>query len=600
MAGVIALPAIIVAASAGIAGPRAMPSAHAERVPVTLRFREAAADVGLRFVHESGAAGAFRLPEIMGSGCALLDYDGDGDLDVYLLQGSPDAQSRSSLFRNELVERGRLRFTDVTDRSGLGQRAWSMGVAAGDYDNDGDPDLYVTAFGANVLYRNDGRGRFTDVTAEAGVDDQRWNASAAFVDYDADGDLDLFSTAYVDFTEKGNKPCYDPAGPRDYCLPAEFHPLPARLFRNDGAGRFTDVTAPSGVGSAAGAGLGVVATDVNGDHLLDLYVANDGTPNHLWVNQGDGTFTEDALLSGAAYDGSGRAKADMGVAAADVDADGDEDLFVTHLIGEGATLYLNDGQGRFEDATVRWRLGAISHPFTGFGTDWFDADRDGRLDLFIANGAVAIVDARLGRPYPYQQRNLLLRHEAAGGRAAYRDASPDAGPVLALEEVSRGAAFGDLDNDGDVDIVVSNNNGPVRLLLNETATDAHWISIELEATTAAPDGQGALVRVVPREGPAILRRAHTDGSYLSASDPRVHVGLGEIGAIDGVIVEWRRGERERFPATPIDRLVTLRQGRGRAEREGVERQTRPRSDAGLAGPMHSEATPAGRAWRRDE
>ncbi|MGH9159352.1 MAG: CRTAC1 family protein [Vicinamibacteraceae bacterium] len=507
---------------------------------------------------------------------------------------------RDSLFRNELAEGRRLRFTDVTKRSGLARRAWDMGAASGDYDDDGDPDLYVTAFGSNALYRNDGTGVFTDVTAKAGVDDPRWSTSAAFVDYDADGDLDLFSAAYVDFTEKGNKPCYDPAGQRDYCLPAEFHPLPARLFRNDGAGRFTDVTAPSGIGSAAGAGLGVVATDVNGDGLLDLYVANDGTANHLWVNKGDGTFIEDALLSGAAYDGSGRAKAGMGVAAADVDADGDEDLFVTNLVGEGATLYLNDGQGRFEDATVGWRLAAVTHPFTGFGTEWFDADRDGRLDLFTANGAVAIVDARRGRPYPYQQRNLLLRHEAAGGRAGYRDVSLDVGPALALEEVSRGAAFGDLDNDGDVDIVVSNNNGRVRLLLNETRTASHWVSIKLEATTVAADGQGALVHVLPRGAPAIVRRAHTDGSYLSAGDARVHVGLGEIGAIDGVIVEWRRGDRERFRATRIDRLVTLVQGGGRADRNGVKRDEGPQSDADLGGGTYAAPTAAGRAWRRDE
>ena len=473
-------------------------------------FREVAQETGLRFTHEPGAAGQYRLPEIIGSGVALLDYDGDGDLDVYLVQGSPNARTSSRLFRNEMMKDRRLRFTDVTETAGVARRGWGMGAAVGDYDNDGDPDLYVTSFGSNTLYRNEGRGRFADVTSEAGVDDPRWSASAAFVDYDADGDLDLFVTAYVDFSEKGNKPCYDPAGQRDYCLPAEYRPLPARLFRNEGGGRFSDVTDPSGIGSAAGAGLGVVSTDANGDGFLDLYVANDGTKNHLWMNTGNGRFTEDGLMSGTAYDAAGRAEAGMGVAAADFDADGDEDLFVTNLIGETNTLYLNDGKGLFEDATVRLKLAAPSRPFTGFGTDWFDFDNDGWLDLFVANGAVAIVDVLRGRPYPYQQRNLLLRNEGGQG---FRDLTGDAGPALALEEVSRGAAFGDIDNDGDVDIVVSNNNGPARLLLNEQRS-RHWLSIRLEGTTAARDGQGALVRVL-RTWRASSREASTHRWQLS-------------------------------------------------------------------------------------
>jgi hypothetical protein len=249
----------------------------------------------------------------------------------------------------------------------------------------------------------------------------------------------------------------------------------------------------------------------------------------------------------------------MGVAAADFDADGDEDLFVTNLIGETNTLYLNDGKGFFEDATVRLKLAAPSRPFTGFGTDWCDFDNDGWLDLFVANGAVSIVDVLRGRPYPYQQRNLLLRNEGGQG---FRDLTGDAGPALALEEVSRGAAFGDIDNDGDVDIVVSNNNGPARLLLNEQRS-RHWLSIRLEGTTAARDGQGALVRVLRRGAPALVRRAHTDGSYLSASDSRVHIGLGDTESIEGLVVEWRFGDREAWPSMPTDRTITVRQGSGR-------------------------------------
>jgi enediyne biosynthesis protein E4 len=575
---------VLTAAGGAVARvPAAAPDSVRPAAPI---FREVAQETGLRFTHEPGADGQFRLPEIIGSGAALLDYDTDGDLDVYLVQGSPAARTSSRLFRNGLIEDRRLHFTDVTEQAGLVRSGWGMGAAVGDYDNDGDPDLYVTSFGSNALYRNDGRGTFTNVTAEAGVDDPRWSTSAAFVDYDADGNLDLFVAAYVDFSEKSNKPCYDPAGQRDYCLPAEYRPQPARLFRNDGRGRFADVTGPTGIGSAAGPGLGVVATDANGDGLLDLYVANDGTANHLWMNTGTGRFTEEGLLSGTAYDAAGRAEAGMGLAAADFDTDGDEDLFVTNLIGETNTLYLNDGKGLFEDATVRLKLAAVSRPFTGFGAGWVDIDNDSRLDLFIANGAVAIVDALRGRRYPYQQRNLLLRNDGAAG---FHDLTEEAGPALALEEVSRGAAFGDLDNDGDVDIVVSNNDGPVRVLLNE-APPRHWLAIRLEGTTAARDGQGALVRVRRRGAPDLLRRAHTDGSYLSASDSRVHVGLGEAASIEGLVVEWRHGDREEWPAMPVDRLITLRQGSGRQPRE----QALP---AAARSPLRLGAIDAGRATR---
>jgi hypothetical protein len=522
------------------------------------RFIDATGESALAFEHEAGAAGAFRLPEIIGSGAALLDYDGDGDLDVYLIQGHPGARTSDRLFRNTL-ESGRLTFVDVTAAAGLGRTAWGMGAAVGDYDNDGDADLYVTAFGSNVLYRNNGNGTFTDVTADAGVDDPRWTTGAAFVDYDADGDLDLVVVAYVDFTDAGNKPCYEPGGQRDYCLPAEFRPLPARLFRNEGAGRFADVTGPAGLGAASGAGLGVIATDANGDGWLDLYVANDGTANHLWVNNGDGTFAERGFESGTAVDIAGRAEAGMGLASADFDEDGDEDLFVTNLVGETNTLYVNDGRGAYEDRTPEWALAVPSRPFTGFGTAWFDLDHDGRLDLFVANGAVSIDDRHRGSPHPYQQRNSLLRLEAG----AYRDVSLEAGPALALEEVSRAAAFGDLDNDGDLDVLVTNNNGPVRLLRNDLPRRHHWLGLRLQGTTAVRDAQGAAVRVIRPGGAVTLRRAHTDGSYLSASDPRVFVGLGVDGRVAGVEVEWRRGEREVFEGVPVDRMVTLRQGQGR-------------------------------------
>ena len=518
-------------------------------------FRDMAAESGLNFQHTTAAAGNFYLHEIMGSGAALFDYDSDGDLDVYLVDGSPSGSNR--LFRNQLIEGGRLRFTDVTDRAGVGHRGWDMGAAIGDYDNDGRLDLYVTGFGPNVLYHNNGDGTFSDVTGAAGVDDPRWSTSAAFVDYDRDGDLDLFVATYVDFTWKGNKTCNDPGGARDYCSPAHYKPLPARLFRNEGNRRFVDVTATSGIGSAAGAGLGVACADFDGDGWIDIYVANDGTPNHLWLNNRDGTFSERGLTSGTAYSIDGLARAGMGIAAGDFDNDGDEDLFVTNLTREMNTLYLNGGRGLFLDATARFRLGAVSLPFTGFGTGWFDYDNDGLLDLFIANGAVSIVDALRGTPHPYHQKNLCLRNEGT----AFRDVSREAGPALELSEVSRGAAFGDIDNDGDVDVVVTNNNGPVRLLVNQAGSVNHWLSLRLKGR-GNRSALGATIALLRPDRPPLWRRAHTDGSYLSASDSRVDFGLGTASAADAVVVRWPNGVSEMWRPPGVDRELTLEEGRG--------------------------------------
>ncbi|MGH9855798.1 MAG: FG-GAP repeat domain-containing protein, partial [Blastocatellia bacterium] len=439
-------------------------------------FREAAAETGLNFHHFTGSTGEFYLPEIMGAGAALLDYDNDGDLDVYLLQGvmldekkkpteakfppPKDWKPGNRLFRNELIPSGKLRFTDVTEKAGVGFIGYGMGAATGDYDNDGDVDLYVTNFGSNVLYRNNGNGTFTDVTREAGVDDPRWSSSAAFVDYDRDGDLDLFVCNYIDFTIKGNKRCYAPTGEPDYCSPASYRPAPDRLFRNEGAGKFTDVTQSSGIGAAVGPGLGVTCADFNGDGLIDIYVANDGAANLLWINKGDGKFEENGLMAGAAYSADGVARAGMGVTAGDFDNDGDEDLLVTNLTKEGSTLYRNQssqgGKGQFDDATIEFNLAQPSFLSTGFGVAWFDYDNDGWLDLCAANGGVTLLPTLRGQPYPFHQRNQLFHNE--GGRS-FREMTNSAGPALQLSEVSRAAVFGDIDNDGDVDVLVTNNNG---------------------------------------------------------------------------------------------------------------------------------------------
>lgn len=546
------------------------------KAPETQRgvlFREAAAEAGLKFHHFTGATGQYFMPEIMGAGVALLDYDNDGDLDVYLLQGTmldpsgkplfPPAAGEppgNRLFRNELIPSGRLRFTDVTAEAGVGSNGYGMGAATGDYDNDGNVDLYVTNFGHNVLFHNNGNGTFTDVTKRAGVDDPRWSSSAAFLDYDRDGDLDLFVLNYVDFTLKGNKRCYSTAGELDYCTPKAYRGVTSKLFRNEGGGKFTDVSVPSGITSAYGPGLGITAADFNGDGWIDVYVANDTAANILWLNQANGTFKDVALMTGAAFGEEGLPKAGMGVGAGDFNNDGAEDLIVLNLRREGCTLFRNNGKGDFQDATLQSGLGPASFSYTGFGVDWQDYDNDGLLDLFMANGAVTIMESLRGDPYPFHQRNLLFHNEGEG--KGFRDATDEGGPAFALSEVSRGAAFGDIDNDGDTDIVVANNNGPARLMLNESGSKRNWLQVRLEGVRDNRMGIGARVVVLRQGQKPLWRRVHTDSSYLSAGDPRVLFGLGRSASVEGILVEWPSGARERWDNLPINKLNTLRQGSG--------------------------------------
>lgn len=543
----------------------------AEPAKATPLFVEAAAQTGLNFTHHPAPSGKFYMPEIMGSGGALLDYDNDGDLDVFLIQakpldaGAPPPQGitlGNRLFRNELAPTGKLAFRDVTGESGLGRVMYGMGATTGDYDNDGYVDLYVTAFGANALYHNNGPGKdgvftFTDVTGISGTQDERWSTSASFVDYDLDGDLDLFVLNYIDFSPTNNKKCSAPSGEPDYCTPKTYRPVPARLFRNDGGHRFTDVSLASGISSAFGPGLGIACSDFNGDHWPDCFVANDTAANLLWINRKNGTFAEQGLAAGAAYSEDGLVKAGMGVAAADYDADGDEDLFVVNLTREGATLFAGDGRGGFQDVSLRLGLRPATFSFTGFGTDWFDYDNDGWLDLFVANGAVTLMESLRGRPWPFHQTNLLLRNEA-GKR--YVDVSAQAGAAFELAEVSRGAAFGDIDNDGDTDILVTNNNGPARLLLNQAS--APWIAVQLEGTSANRMALGAQVGLERAGMPTLWRRVHTDGSYLSASDARVLFGLGGKASADAIVVRWPGGAQERWTNVAPGKLARLRQGTG--------------------------------------
>ncbi len=559
-------------------------------------FVDVARDAGLDFVHFNGMSGEHYSSEIMGGGAALFDYDNDGDLDLYLVQGHMLGRGKTladasfpprypepltdRLYRND-QQTGKggsaaggqkqrppeLRFTDVTESSGTLSGGYGMGVAAADFDNDGWVDLYVTNFGPNHLLRNRGDGTFEDVTGASGAGDRRWSVAATFLDFDRDGWLDLYVGNYVEFSLAAHFPCPLPSGSPSYCGPGTYEPEHNSLFRNRGGGAdgtvtFENFSGRAGVRTERGAAtLGAVAADFDRDGWIDLYVANDAMANHLWVNQRDGRFRNRALLAGVAVNQEGQPEASMGVDAGDFDGDGDPDLILTHLDQESNTIYANDGTGLFDDVSTTSGLGLPSLVFTGFGTSWFDYDNDGWLDVLAVNGAIVGLEPliRAGDPFPLHQTNQLFRNLGSGGH--FEEVTSEAGSVFELSELSRGAAFGDVDNDGDTDVVVVNNGGPVRLLLNQVGQDRNWVGLRLKSH--GRDALGAEVVISPADGGApIWRRAHTDGSYASASDPRVLVGLGDAGDAVGVEVRWPDGTVEEWPGVEAGRYTTLRQGAG--------------------------------------
>ncbi len=526
-------------------------------------FLEAAAASGLDYHHFNGMSGERYYLEVMGPGGALFDYDQDGDLDLYLTQGHmlgarksladatlpPRGPLQHRLFRNDLhtAPDGRtvLRFRDVTASSGIDARGYGMGVAAGDYDNDGFVDLYVCNYGPNQLWRNNGDGTFSDRTRESGTAEDRWSVSASFVDYDGDGWLDLMVVNYLDYAPERDKLCLSERGEPDYCHPLHYPPLPSRLFRNRGDGTFEDVSASSGIGAKASNGLGVVASDLDADGRVDLYVANDTMGNHLWLNRGDGTFAEEAMAAGCALSGDGRPEASMGVDAGDVDGDGDEDLFTTNFRNEKNTLYINAGGGVFHDASVASGLANASWVETSFGTAFLDYDNDGWLDLLVANGAVALpseVDLAK-RPYPLDEPDQLFRNRGDG---TFEDVTARAGEAFALSEVGRAVLFGDVDNDGDTDAVVLNNSGPARLLLNQIGAAEPWVGVRLLESAGARDAHATRLVVDAGGGALRWRRVRVDGSYAAANDPRVLVGLGNESRTVAVRVLWHGGPAEKW------------------------------------------------------
>jgi enediyne biosynthesis protein E4 len=553
-------------------------------------FVDVAREVGIDFQYFNGMSGERYLPEIMGGGAAFFDYDGDGDLDLYLTQGqmlgpaksvdqarpAPDPGVLSGrLYRNELVPTGVLRFRDVTDESRLRAEGYGMGVATGDFDNDGHVDLYLLNLGRNELWRNRGDGTFEDWTDRSGTGDPSWSIGASPIDYDRDGRLDLYVVNYLDFRYFRHRQCPSEMGQPDYCGPLSFPGQGDRLYRNLGGGRFADVTESAGVHFPDDRGMGVVAADFDGDGWLDLYVANDQMANRLLINARDGTFRDEALLAGVAFNRHGQPEASMGVDAADFDADGDEDLFVGNLRGETNTLYLNLGDGVFEDATPRYALAEPSFPYTVFGAAWLDFDRDGWLDLATVHGEIKALEALLRErdPFPLHQPNQMFRSVPDdAGRRTFVDVTEWAGSELAHSEVSRGLALGDIDNDGDLDLLVVNSSGPARLLLNRAADGQAWAGAALQARESAPLGLGSRVILELAGLPPHARRARVDGSYASAHDPRVLFGLSALaeaaGASPGsqpehvpVRVEWTSGRVERFQLA-VGRYSTLVEGTG--------------------------------------
>ena len=500
------------------------------------------AAAGLDFVHVNGMSGAYYMAEIMAPGVALFDYDNDGDLDVYFVQAgsivaAAEERPGNQLFAND----GHARFTDASAASGADERGYGMGVATGDADGDGRTDLYVTNVGPNALLVNDGDGTFSDRTARAGVGDPSWSTSAAFVDPDEDGDLDLFVVNYVGWSIADERVCTTQPHPEDYCSPNAYAaPAPDTLYENEGDGTFRDVSAAAGIHATRGNGLGIVCGDFDADGWTDVFVANDGSLNQLWKNGGDGTFADVAVAAGVAVDREGKKKAGMGTHAADLDFDGDEELLVVNLTGESDSFFRNDG-GRFSDRTPLVGLASASRPFTRFGAGFVDLDQDGILDLYEAAGRVTRRPEHAGER-PFDEPSLLLRGTREG---KFEEVLPRGGTSTLLSATGRAAAFGDVDGDGALDVLVVNRDSPAHLLMNRVPGRGNWIAFRVREANGR-DALGASL-ATELDGRTVRRTVRSAYSYCAASDPRVHLGLGAATSLPGdVVVTWADGVEQRF------------------------------------------------------
>lgn len=551
------------------------PSAPTASTPIFVDVTDSA---GVHFRHSNGGSGHKFMPETMGSGCAFIDYDDDGLLDLLLLNGRPlegggapggqnAALPTAALFHNA----GSGRFTDATVGSGLDVPMFAMGCAVGDYDNDGRDDLFITcALDPCRLFRNEGGGRFRDVTRSAGVGNGgRWATSAAWLDYDRDGRLDLFVCNYVKYDLAHDVFCPNRLGGKSYCTPRHYEGLASTLYRNAGKGRFRDVSVPTGIGAAVGKALGVAVCDVNRDGWPDLYVANDTVPNFLFRNTGHGRFEEIGTEAGVAYGEDALARGGMGVDAATIGPKGELALFVANFSNEPCSFFWEEGPEFFTEQTLAVGLAQPTLLTLGFGAFFFDYDNDSAADLFMANGHVQDDIHLFQSNLRYAQPHQLFRNH--GGTSSpspgvpalptFTETGPAAGVSFTVPRVSRGAAKGDWDNDGDLDLLISNNNGPCELLRNDGGSRAHWLETRLVGGRSNRNGIGAEVRV--RSGDRVWRdRVRSGSSYCSAGMLRLHFGLGNRARYDAIEIVWPSGLTERWPGGAADRILTLSEGRG--------------------------------------
>jgi hypothetical protein len=527
-----------------------------------VRFTDITASAGITFTHVASPEKKY-IVESMSGGVAFFDYDNDGDLDIFLVNSltvdlvKSKGKTKSDLYRND----GTGKFTEVAVKAGVSDIGWGMGVAVGDYNNDGFEDLYVTCLGPDRLYKNNGNGTFSDVTDKAGVSDRRWSTGASFFDYDRDGDLDLFVANYVDF-DINNLPEFGSSQTCQYksipvqCGPRGLKGAGDSLFRNNGNGTFTDVSKQAGVADADGFyGLGVITSDFDGDGLIDIFVANDSTPNFHYRNNGDGTFKEIGFTAGTAVNENGSEQGSMGATAGDYDHDGKLDIFITNFADEYNTLYHNDGPNSFTDLSYSAKVAAVSLPHVGWGTKFFDYDNDGWLDIFVANGHV----------YPqlpsYRQPRLLHRNNRDG---TFTEVSAEFGTILTELRASRGVAFGDIDNDGDLDLLVADLDGPPQLLRNENGNTNNSILVKLMGVKSNRSGIGARVKVVAGDLTQ-TDEVRSGDSYISQSDMRLHFGLEKRTKVDSIEVRWPSGAVDKITGAGANRIIVIKEGQGKVD-----------------------------------